>query len=138
MKGIIITSHGPLAQGLLDTTKLFFGEQKQLKACCLGAEESPDEFINVLKDAITEVDTGDGVIVMCDMLFGSPCNCLARIIAEDLDNENIQVLSGVNLSMVLQALAVRENGPLTVRDLLESGTDGIADLKAVLRANLKN
>lgn len=133
MKGIIITSHGPLAEGLLETTKLFFGEQKQLKACCLKEEDSPDAFIDVLKDAIREVDSGDGVIVLCDLLFGSPCNCMARILGEDPENKAVQVLTGVNLPMVLQALAVRENNDLGVKDLLESGTDGISDLKAVLQ-----
>ena len=86
MKGIVITSHGPMAQGILETSKLFFGEQPQIKACCLSAEDNPDDFVNVLKDAVKEVDTGDGVIVFCDMLFGSPCNCMARIIAEDMES----------------------------------------------------
>ena len=136
MKGIVITSHGQMAQGILDTSKLFFGEQPQIKACCLSAEDNPDEFVDVLKEAIKEVDTGDGVIVFCDMLFGSPCNCMARVVAEDLENDNLQVITGVNLAMILQILSVREAGDVSVEDLLKAGTDGITDLKAVLKANL--
>ena len=136
MKGIVITSHGPMAQGILETSKLFFGEQAQMKACCLSADDNPDEFVNVLNEAIKEVDTGDGVVVFCDMLFGSPCNCMARIIGADLDNDKIDVVTGVNLAMILQILAVREASEVAVQDLLNSGNEGIADLKSVLKANL--
>ena len=136
MKGIVITSHGPMAQGILETSKLFFGEQPQIKACCLSAEDNPDDFVNVLKDALKEVDTGDGVIVFCDMLFGSPCNCMARIIAEDMESDKVQVITGVNLAMILQILSVREANDVDVAELLKAGNDGIADLKAILKANM--
>lgn len=136
MKGIVITSHGPMAQGILETSKLFFGEQPQIKACCLNADDNPDDFVDVLKDAIKEVDTGDGVVVFCDMLFGSPCNCMARVVAEDIDNDKIQVLTGVNLAMILQVLSVREASDPSLEELLKSGTDGIVDLKAILKANM--
>lgn len=136
MKGIIITSHGEMANGILDTSKLFFGEQPQMKAFCLKATDNPDDFVEVLKKGIEEVDTGDGVIVFCDMLFGSPCNCMARIVGADLDSDKIQVITGVNLAMILQILAVRESGEVSVQDLLDAGNQGIADLKAVLKANM--
>ena len=136
MKGIVITSHGPMAQGILETSKLFFGEQAQMTARCLSAEDNPDEFVDVLKEAINEVDSGDGVIVFCDMLFGSPCNCMARIIAEDMESDKIQVITGVNLAMILQILAVREASDVDVEELLKSGNEGIADLKQVLKANM--
>lgn len=137
MKGIVITSHGPMAQGILDTSKLFFGEQPQLKACCLNAEDNPDEFVDVLKAAIAEVDTGDGVYVFCDMLFGSPCNCMARVLAEDMESDRIRVITGVNLAMILQLLSTREAADPETEELVKAGLDGIADLKAVLKANMQ-
>ncbi len=136
MKGIVITSHGPMAQGILDSSKLFFGDQPQMKACCLSAEDNPDDFVDVLKNAIAEVDTGEGVYVFCDILFGSPCNCLARIVGTDLDDDKVQVITGVNLPMILQILAVREGGDTTPEEMINSGKDGIADLKATLKANM--
>ena len=136
MKGIVITSHGPMAQGILETSKLFFGDQPQLTARCLNADDNPDEFVGTLKEAIAEVDAGDGVFVFCDMLFGSPCNCMARVVAEDLESDKVKVVTGVNLAMILQILAIRESGDLSIEELLQSGHDGIADLKAILKANL--
>ena len=137
MKGIVITSHGPMAQGILETSKLFFGEQPQLKACCLNADDNPDDFVEVLKEAIAEVDTGDGVFVFCDMLFGTPCNCMARVVAADLESDKVKVVTGVNLAMILQILATREAGDPTVEELLNAGKDGIVDLVATLKANMQ-
>lgn len=137
MKGIVIASHGPMAQGILETSKLFFGEQQQMKAFCLQANDNPDDFVEVLRQGIKDVDTGDGVYVFCDMLFGSPCNCMMRIISEDLDNPNLEVICGVNLAMILQILAVRENSECTVQELLDAGHQGIADLKATVKANMQ-
>jgi len=137
MKGIVIASHGNMAQGILDTSKLFFGEQQQMKAFCLQANDNPDDFVEVLKQGIKDVDTGDGVFVFCDMLFGSPCNCMMRILADDIDNPKLDVICGVNLAMILQILAVRENSECTVQELLDAGTQGIADLKATVKANMQ-
>lgn len=136
MKGIIITSHGPMAQGILETSKLFFGEQEQMKAFCLSAEDNPDSFVEVLKEGIKEVDTGDGVFVFCDMLFGSPCNCMARIIGEDVQSDKIQLLTGVNLAMILQMLAVRESGEVSVEDLVNAGKDGVVYFNDILKSQL--
>ena len=136
MQGIVLTSHGEMAKGLLQTTTLFFGEQAQITARCLMPDDNPDEFVDVLKQAINDVDTGDGVIVMCDMLFGSPCNCMARVVGEDLDDDKVQVLCGVNLAMVLQMLATREAQHVSPEELVEAAHQGIADLKATLKASL--
>ena len=136
MQGIIITSHGEMAKGILETSKLFFGEQKQMKALCLSPNDNPDAFIDVLRDGIKEVDTGDGVIVFCDMLFGSPCNCMSRVIGGDLENDKIQVITGVNLAMILQVLALRESSKVETDALMQEGHNGIADLKAILKQNL--
>jgi len=133
MKGIVLTSHGPMAQGVLETSKLFFGEQKQLVSRCLEANMNPEEFDNTLKEAIKEVDEGDGVIVMCDLLFGSPCNSMMRILAEDPANDKISVLTGLNLAMLLQALATREGSNPTNEELVNAGIEGLKDFNALIK-----
>jgi len=136
MQGVVIASHGPMAQGILDTSKLFVGEQGQLVACCLYADTNPDDFVTTLEEAVKSVDTGDGVIVLCDMLFGSPCNCMMRIVGTDVSNDKLQVLTGVNLAMVLQVLSTRESNTVNADDLVNAGKEGVADLKAVMKANM--
>ena len=128
MKGIIITSHGELARGMLETTKLFLGDDlKQVEAVCLKPSDNPDDFVGVLKEACERVDGGDGVVVFCDLLFGSPCNCMARILGD-----NIEVITGMNLPMVLEVMTSREFGDIDVANLINTGKDGVADLKKVL------
>jgi len=136
MQGVVIASHGPMAQGILETSKLFVGEQAQLVACCLYADTNPDDFVVTLEEAIKSVDTGDGVVVLCDMLFGSPCNCMMRIIGTDVSNDKLQVLTGVNLAMTLQVLSTREANTVNGEELVNAGKEGVADLKAVMKANM--
>lgn len=136
MKGVLIASHGPMAQGILESSKLFFGEQQQMKAYCLSAEDNPDDFVEVLKQGIEEVDTGEGVLLFCDILFGSPCNCAARIIGADLESDRVQVITGVNLPMILQVLAVREAGDFEIEEILNAGKDAVTDFNAILKSNL--
>ena len=61
---------------------------------------------------------------------------MARIIAEDMESDKVQVITGVNLAMILQILSVREANDVNVAELLKAGNDGIADLKAILKANM--
>lgn len=130
MIGIILTSHGELAKGLLETTKLFLGEDlEQIEAVCLQPQDNPDEFVNVLAEAVKRVDSGDGVLVFCDLLFGSPCNCMARILGD-----NVEVITGMNLPMVLEVMTSRTFSKPDVTALIETGKSGVADLKAVLAA----
>ncbi len=130
MIGIILTSHGELAKGLLETTKLFLGEDlEQIEAVCLQPQDNPDEFVNVLAEAVKRVDSGDGVLVFCDLLFGSPCNCMARILGD-----NVEVVTGMNLPMVLEVMTSRTFSKPDVTALIETGKSGVADLKAVLAA----
>ena len=75
MKGILLASHGRLAEGLLDTLQIFCGELQQMQALCLLPGEEITEFMEKLEAAIQKVDTGEGVVIFCDLLFGSPCNC---------------------------------------------------------------
>ncbi len=130
MKGIILTSHGELAKGMLETTKLFLGDDiAQVEAVCLHAEDNPDEFVDVLKEACGRVDSGEGVVVFCDLLFGSPCNCMARILGDGID-----VVTGMNLSMVLEMMTSRQFSDPDIATLMDTGKNGIADLKKVLES----
>lgn len=68
-------------------------------------------------------------MVFCDLLFGSPCNCMARILGD-----NVEVITGMNLPMVLEVMTSRTFSKPDVTALIETGKSGVADLKAVLAA----
>ncbi|MEG0468477.1 MAG: PTS sugar transporter subunit IIA [Longicatena sp.] len=131
MKGIIIASHGRLAEGMLDTLQIFSGEQKQVKALCLLPEEDVQEFLGKLQSALQEVDTGEGAIIFCDLLFGTPCNCGARILSNPLNTDKISVITGMNLPMIMEYMGAREVG-MEREALVETGKAGIVDFNKML------
>lgn len=131
MKGIILASHGRLAEGLLDTLTIFSGEPQQIRALCLLPGEEITDFMKMLEDAIQEVDTGDGVVIFCDLLFGSPCNCSARLLQDSVYAEKISVITGMNLCMVLEYIGSREAG-MKREALVNTGQQGIVDFNKML------
>ena len=91
MKGIVLLSHGPLAQGMVETTKWFMGEEIPQYTClCLEAGESPEDFDVRLAEKIEEVNSGEGVILICDLMGGTPFNRAALTIGRG----DIDVLTG--------------------------------------------
>lgn len=134
MKGIILASHGRLAEGMLDTLQIFSDGAKQVEALCLMPGDDVAEFLERLKKGIENVDTGEGVVVFCDLLFGSPCNCSARLLNDPQYAEKISVVTGMNLSMVMEYESAREAG-IEIEEVLETGKAGIVDFGQMLRSN---
>jgi len=132
MKGIVVASHGRLAEGILDSATLFFGAQEQFFALCIHSGDDADAFCEAMKAAILSADTGSGVIVLCDILSGTPCNCAVRLLEEFQDR--LDIVCGVNLPMVLQALADRDSDKMDVAAICEQGSAGILNVKALLEA----
>lgn len=131
MKGIILTSHGRFAEGLLDTLTIFSGEIKQIEALCLPPQEDIAEFANKLKDAIDRVNEGDGVVVFCDLLFGTPCNCSAKLLSNPMYGDDVSVITGMNLSMVLEFVGARDSG-MDREAIVQTGQMGIVDFNKML------
>lgn len=131
MKGIVLASHGQLALGMLDTLKIFTGEPQQIKALCLMPGDEMEDFLEDMRRAIEEVDTGDGVVIFCDLLFGSPCNCSARLLHDEAYKDRISVITGMNLSMVLEYAGAREQG-MEREALVVAGVNGIVDFNNLL------
>lgn len=134
MKGIVLASHGRLAEGMLDTLQIFSDGAKQVKALCLMPGDDVAEFLERLKKEIENVDTGEGAVVFCDLLFGSPCNCSARLLNDPQYTEKISVVTGMNLSMVMEYESARESG-IEIEEILETGKAGIVDFGQMLRLN---
>ena len=136
MKGIVLVSHGKLAEGMLDAVKMFAGEPEQIAALGFMPEEELALFAGKLKRAVDEVDSGDGVVVFCDLLFGSPCNCSGMLLRTEEDLERVQVVTGVNLPMVIEYVTARGSG-MGVESVIQTGRDGIVDYNELHRARMQ-
>ena len=128
MVGILLMSHGKMAEGMLDSSKLFFGDDiPQVKALCLMASDNPEDFDERIKEALAEIDDGQGVIAMCDLLGGTPCNRSAMVL-----NDRVQVITGMNFSILLELLGkrmtVNDISELSIGELVQVGKEGIISL----------
>ena len=127
MQGIVIISHGGMAEGMLDSAKMFFGELEQVTACSLQPADSPEEFDVRLEAAIAQVNSGEGVIVLADLLGGP-----AALRSGGAASDDVQIITGMNLTMFLELLGLRLGGEVQVQSLIEAGQNGIVSLNQLL------
>ena len=101
MQGILLISHGPLAQAMLKTAEIFFGtDQPQLQALSLSSQETAEDYRRRLQEAVNQLDRGQGVVILADLMGGTPCTQTAF-----LDQDRITVITGMNRSSAKTAAA---------------------------------
>jgi mannose PTS system EIIA component len=134
MVGVVIASHGALAEELLRTAESVVGPIAQVRTVAVVATDP--EVRHRVADAIRAVDAGDGVLLLTDLLGGSPTQlCLSF-----LDERRVEVVTGVNLPMILKLVSVRAS-PLAIgemaRQLAEAGQRSIGHASELLRGRLR-
>jgi len=103
MIGLLIMSHGQFAAGTLDSLKLFMGQDlEKVEALCLGYEDSADEYEEKIKEAISRLDDGSGVVGLCDLAGGTPGNICTRLV-----NDRFHVVMGYNIGFAMELLGRR-------------------------------
>lgn len=106
MTGVVIVTHGELANELVRVTELIVGPQPGMRAVGLRPDEDLDAMKGRIADAMKDVESGDGVVVLTDMFGGTPSN----ISLPFHDEGKVEVVMGVNLPMLLK-LASARNAP---------------------------
>jgi PTS system mannose-specific IIA component len=113
MVGLVVATHGRLAEELLRTAEGIVGQLERCEAVSIGASLSMEDCRGRLGEAIQRVNGGDGVLVLTDMFGGTPAN-LALTFLDD----GLEVVTGVNLPMVLKLATARAEG-LTLAEAAE-------------------
>lgn len=108
MIGIVIVSHGSIGAEMLGAVNQIVGPQEQAVAISVGADDDMDKCRSYILKAITEVNSGDGVVLLTDMFGGTPSNLAISI----MPKANAIVLAGVNLPVLVKLASVRANMPL--------------------------
>ncbi|MGN1344813.1 MAG: PTS sugar transporter subunit IIA [Traorella sp.] len=128
MIGILLISHGKMAEGMKDSLTMFFGDNiQQLDTLSLRMDSSADAFGQELHQKIEQLDSGDGVIIFADLLGGTPCNQALLCV-----NEKVDLIVGMNLPTLMEVLALRECGTVHISELIEKGKASILDAKVLL------
>ncbi|MDR0966863.1 MAG: PTS sugar transporter subunit IIA [Myxococcales bacterium] len=116
MIGVVLVTHGNLGKELLSTAAFIVGDIPATAALSITGSESADEIRERMSAAITSVDgDSDGVIVLTDMFGGTPANVALSF----LDERRVEVITGVNLPMVLKLSNARSGG----KTLFEAAQD---------------
>lgn len=136
MIGIVLVTHGSLGEALVHSMNIILGEQAQVEALSLMVEDDITVANKRLTEAVAKTDEGDGVLILTDMLGGTPSNLSLALLVQP----GIEVISGVNLPMLLKATQSRQQHDLResasrvkeharssivlAREVLENGTGG--------------
>lgn len=136
MIGVVVATHGRLAQEMLSTAEQIIGPLTQIVACTVEPGSSADMLRDKLHEAMRQVDTGDGVLVLADLFGGSPCQQSVALCSK----ANLEVVTGVNLPMVIKASSLRAEGhsvTALAQALVQYGQRNITHASALVRDALR-
>lgn len=108
MIGVVIVTHGGLAQEFRAALEHVVGRQERLETLSIGPEDDMDARRAELIAAVNRVQSDHGVIVMTDMFGGTPSNLAINI----MDETGAEVIAGINLPMLIKLASVRGEAPL--------------------------
>jgi len=109
MIGLVIVTHGHLAQEFVYAMEHVVGPQSAVAAICIGPDDEDRRRRDILK-ACEQVDQGDGVILLTDMFGGTPSNLAISV----MEQTKAEVIAGLNLPMLIKLASVRTREPLSV------------------------
>lgn len=108
MIGIVLVTHGNLADEFVSAMQHVVGQQQQIATACIGPNDDMNERREDILTKVKNVDSGDGVIVLTDMFGGTPSNLAISI----MDKANIEVIAGINLPMLVKLNTLRKDKTL--------------------------
>ncbi|MBT5649219.1 MAG: PTS sugar transporter subunit IIA [Rhodospirillaceae bacterium] len=108
MIGLVIVTHGRLAEEFVSAMEHVVGPQKLVEAVCIGPDDNMETRRQDIIKAVAAAEMGDGVIVLTDMFGGTPSNLAISI----LEEANIEVIAGVNLPLLVKLASVRKSSDM--------------------------
>ncbi len=130
MIGLVLVTHGRLAEEMIAATEHVVGAQRNMRAICIGPDDDMEQRRDEILKAIGDADDGGGVILLTDMFGGTPSNLAISI----MDKAKVEVIAGVNLPMLIKLASVRDSESLAdaVTSAQEAGRKYINVASALL------
>src|SRR5438105_15430792 len=102
MVGVIIVTHGKLAHELLETTRIIVGKNTDnIIPISVGWNDDMADVQKTITSSISKIDQGQGVLILTDMFGGTPSNISLSFLSE-----NVEIITGVNLPMLIKIVNV--------------------------------
>src|SRR5580704_600115 len=108
MIGGLIVTHGRVAIELLNAAEMIVGEIHHITAVSLGWHDDVDMATSMIEKALERVKGADGALILTDMFGGTPTNISSTF----LDQDKVEVVTGVNLPMVIKLAQIGEGQTL--------------------------
>lgn len=132
MIGIIVIGHGNFAKGLVESSEIIVGKQQYIETIGLNPGDSIDHFKEILIKKIEKLDSNEGLLIMCDLFGGSPCNVATSL----MNSYSFECITGVNMPMLLEVLVERKkdnNLETLSQKALQRGGEGIRNTSLLLK-----
>jgi PTS system mannose-specific IIA component len=123
MIGVVVVTHGQLAIELVHAAETIVGDLPNFAAVSIGWHEDVEDAREAIAAAIERVKQPGGVLLATDMFGGTPSNLGITFLEQD----KIEIVTGVNLPMLIKAASLKEAASLTevARSLREHGRNAI-------------
>ncbi|MEM7226363.1 MAG: PTS sugar transporter subunit IIA [Pseudomonadota bacterium] len=108
MIGLVLVTHGHLADEFVKALEHIVGQQRNVATVCIGADDDMEARRKEIIANVAKVDEGDGVVLLTDMFGGTPSNLAISV----LDQGKVEVIAGVNLPMLIKLASVRDKHSL--------------------------
>lgn len=120
--GVLMVTHGVFGAALLEAAQMILGPQQGIAAVSVHVSKGVEEIVVALKSGVSSLDTGLGVILLTDLFGGTPTTLSLSL----LKGGSLEVVSGVNLPMLLKVLQCRQMKlPELASQAKSAGQDGI-------------
>ena len=131
MVGIVVVSHGDMAEGMIDAARMIVGNMECVTTVSLKESDAVEDLMGRIEIALNEVEQGEGALILVDAFGASPFNASARLA---MGRNNVEVISGMNLPMLLELAVQREGQDLAAvtQIALETGTTSIRSLSQTI------
>ncbi|OFW17673.1 MAG: PTS fructose transporter subunit IIA [Acidobacteria bacterium RIFCSPLOWO2_02_FULL_65_29] len=136
MIGVVVVTHGQLANELVNAAEMIVGDLPQFAAVSIGWHDEVNEAREDIARAIERVQSDAGVLILTDMFGGTPSNLGLTF----LEANRVEVITGVNLPMLIKLASLRSSQSLqaAAREMREDGRNAIWVASDLLRSEKTN
>ncbi len=136
MVGLLVVAHGRIAESFIEVAQAILGELDGVQAISLADPLDEKAVLKEIQRARKQIDYGEGILILTDMFGGTPANLCFSLIEDD----QIEVLTGMNLPMILKILTSHKKVGLAelARMAKDCGQENIYFAREILEQRSKN
>ncbi|KZL20469.1 PTS system mannose-specific EIIAB component [Pseudovibrio axinellae] len=108
MIGLVLVTHGRLAEEFKSALEHVVGPQDRVATICIGPDDDMEQRRQDILRSVEAVNDGAGVVLLTDMFGGTPSNLAISV----MDGGSVEVVAGVNLPMLIKLASVRNEKSL--------------------------